>query len=124
MPPFSKKLESFEDRYLMTRHKAIYPSEVEVRYIQRVVTHIEKALKSVSDQMLLESEARMKSEGIFSVVYLSCTYSIFSCMWWWMYFYVLIELEARAETDKTDNSNEIENADENDQKDTSRDDSK
>lgn len=70
MPPFSKKLESFEDRYLMTRHKAIYPSEVEVRYIQRVVTHIEKALKSVSDQMLLETEARMKSEGIFSVVYL------------------------------------------------------
>lgn len=41
-----------------------------------------------------------------------------------MYFYVLIELEARAETDKADSSNETENADESVQKDTSRGDSK
>lgn len=65
-PPLSsmsRKLETFEDRHVMARHRAIYPSEMELKNIQRVVGHVERALKLVSDYMLSEAENKVKSEG-------------------------------------------------------------
>lgn len=65
-PPLSslsRKLETFEDRHILARHKAIYPTEVELKIIQKVVGHVERALKLVSDYMLTEAENAVKKEG-------------------------------------------------------------
>ncbi|TRZ03329.1 hypothetical protein DNTS_027487 [Danionella cerebrum] len=45
-----------DDRHIMAKHSAIYPSEEELQAIQRIVAHTERALKLVSDS-LLEKEA-------------------------------------------------------------------
>lgn len=64
-PLQQRKPDSFEDRYVLSRHKAIYPSDVELQNIQMVVGHVEKALKLVSDCMLNEIEEKLiKEEGI------------------------------------------------------------
>ncbi|XP_065223039.1 zinc finger RNA-binding protein isoform X2 [Planococcus citri] len=64
-PPLSslsRKLETFEDRHILARHKAIYPTEVELKFMQKVVGHVERALKLVSDHMLTEAESKVKKE--------------------------------------------------------------
>lgn len=64
-PLQQRKPDSFEDRYVLSRHKSIYPSDVELQNIHLAVGHIEKALKLVSDFMLNEIEEKMnKEEGI------------------------------------------------------------
>uniref|UniRef100_A0A671LQC8 Zinc finger RNA-binding protein n=1 Tax=Sinocyclocheilus anshuiensis TaxID=1608454 RepID=A0A671LQC8_9TELE len=47
MPP--RRPDSSDDRYVMTKHAAIYPSEDELQAIQKIVSITERALKLVSD---------------------------------------------------------------------------
>lgn len=51
-PTFPRKIDTYEDRHIQARNKAMFPTNVELRHIQRTVDHIERALKLVSDQML------------------------------------------------------------------------
>ncbi|XP_076857189.1 zinc finger RNA-binding protein isoform X2 [Brachyhypopomus gauderio] len=46
-PP--RRPDSSDDRYVMTKHAAIYPSEDELQAIQKIVSITERALKLVSD---------------------------------------------------------------------------
>lgn len=47
----TRRIESSDDRHVMARHSEIYPKEEELQAIQRIVSHTERALKIVSDQM-------------------------------------------------------------------------
>ncbi|XP_038159590.1 zinc finger RNA-binding protein [Cyprinodon tularosa] len=47
MPP--RRPDSSDDRYVMSKHAAIYPSEDELQSIQKIVSITERALKLVSD---------------------------------------------------------------------------
>ncbi|XP_062874008.1 zinc finger RNA-binding protein isoform X2 [Trichomycterus rosablanca] len=47
VPP--RRPDSSDDRYVMTKHVAIYPSEDELQSIQKIVSITERALKLVSD---------------------------------------------------------------------------
>lgn len=47
----ARRIESSDDRHVMARHSDIYPKEEELQAIQRIVSHTERALKIVSDQM-------------------------------------------------------------------------
>uniref|UniRef100_A0A672Z988 Zinc finger RNA-binding protein n=1 Tax=Sphaeramia orbicularis TaxID=375764 RepID=A0A672Z988_9TELE len=44
-----RRPDSSDDRYVMTKHAAIYPSEDELQSIQKIVSITERALKLVSD---------------------------------------------------------------------------
>jgi zinc finger RNA-binding protein len=46
-----RRIESLDDRHVITRHAEIYPKEDELQSIQRIVSHTERALKLVSDAM-------------------------------------------------------------------------
>lgn len=46
-----RRTESSDDRHVMARHAEIYPKEEELQAIQRIVSHTERALKTVSDQL-------------------------------------------------------------------------
>ncbi|KAM9463366.1 zinc finger RNA-binding protein isoform 11-T11 [Salvelinus alpinus] len=46
-PP--RRPDSSDDRYVMTKHTAIYPSEDELQAVQKIVSITERALKLVSD---------------------------------------------------------------------------
>lgn len=46
-----RRTESSDDRHVMARHAEIYPKEEELQAIQKIVSHTERALKSVSDQL-------------------------------------------------------------------------
>ncbi|XP_064792635.1 zinc finger RNA-binding protein-like isoform X2 [Oncorhynchus masou masou] len=46
-PP--RRPDSSDDRYVMTKHTAIYPSEEELQAVQKIVSITERALKLVSD---------------------------------------------------------------------------
>ena len=50
--------ESFDDRHVIAKHCAIFPSESEISKIQEIVTNSEKALKLVSDQIAEEDHAK------------------------------------------------------------------
>lgn len=43
--------ESSDDRHVLARHAEIYPKEDELQAIQRIVSHTERGLKLVSDQL-------------------------------------------------------------------------
>ncbi|ENN72171.1 hypothetical protein YQE_11227, partial [Dendroctonus ponderosae] len=63
-PPFfpgpgTRRPESSDDRHVMAKHAEIYPKEEELQVVQRIVSHSERALKQVSDQL---AEAK-PSEG-------------------------------------------------------------
>ncbi|KAL1005811.1 hypothetical protein UPYG_G00064260 [Umbra pygmaea] len=47
-----------EDRCVMAKHRAIYPSSEELESVQTVISHVECALKAVSD--LLDAEAKVE----------------------------------------------------------------
>nr|CAG4640720.1 EOG090X037N [Eulimnadia texana] len=49
--PQMRRQETFEERHVMTKHAEIYPSEEEISGIQSTVSHVERALKLVSDQL-------------------------------------------------------------------------
>ncbi|KAM9314478.1 interleukin enhancer-binding factor 3a isoform 2-T2 [Pholidichthys leucotaenia] len=44
-----------DDRYVMTKHSEVYPTKEELNAVQTIVSHVECALKTVSDQMELPS---------------------------------------------------------------------
>ncbi|XP_061883719.1 zinc finger RNA-binding protein isoform X1 [Entelurus aequoreus] len=50
--PCVRRPESPDDRHVMARHATIYPGELELQAVQRIVSHSERALKLVSDTLL------------------------------------------------------------------------
>lgn len=66
---YSDRIETYNDRHIMAKHTAIYPSEEELLAIQSIVTACEKALKLVSDVMHEESGPAKK------VCYKACNQS-------------------------------------------------
>ncbi|XP_036384402.1 zinc finger RNA-binding protein-like isoform X1 [Megalops cyprinoides] len=54
VPP--RRPDSSDDRYVMTKHAAIYPAEDELQAIQKIVSITERALKLVSDIICDEGE--------------------------------------------------------------------
>lgn len=58
-----RRPESSDDRHVMCKHAAIYPTEEELLAIQKAVSHSERALKLVSDTMAEEDSARPEPEG-------------------------------------------------------------
>uniref|UniRef100_A0A4W3GN86 Zinc finger RNA-binding protein n=1 Tax=Callorhinchus milii TaxID=7868 RepID=A0A4W3GN86_CALMI len=53
--PPPRRPDSSDDRYIMTKHSNIYPTEEELQAVQRIVSQTERALKLVSD-MIAEPE--------------------------------------------------------------------
>ncbi|XP_066138909.1 zinc finger RNA-binding protein isoform X5 [Euwallacea fornicatus] len=49
--PSPRRPESSDDRHVMAKHTEIYPKEEELQVVQRIVSHTERALKQVSDQL-------------------------------------------------------------------------
>uniref|UniRef100_A0A7N6BP55 Zinc finger RNA-binding protein n=1 Tax=Anabas testudineus TaxID=64144 RepID=A0A7N6BP55_ANATE len=58
VPP--RRPDSSDDRYVMTKHAAIYPSEDELQSIQKIVSITERALKLVSD--IITDQDKSKEE--------------------------------------------------------------
>ncbi|XP_053182015.1 zinc finger RNA-binding protein [Scomber japonicus] len=56
LPP--RRPDSSDDRYVMTKHAAIYPSEDELQSIQKIVSITERALKLVSDIVTDQDKAK------------------------------------------------------------------
>ncbi|XP_073695661.1 zinc finger RNA-binding protein [Garra rufa] len=59
VPP--RRPDSSDDRYVMTKHAAIYPSEDELQAIQKIVSITERALKLVSD-IITDQDADAKGK--------------------------------------------------------------
>lgn len=54
--------ESSDDRHVLARHAEIYPKEEELQAIQRIVSHAERALKLVSDQLAEQAREQNKDQ--------------------------------------------------------------
>ncbi|OXB66674.1 hypothetical protein ASZ78_013065 [Callipepla squamata] len=57
-----RRPDSSDDRYVMTKHAAIYPTEEELQAVQKIVSLTERALKLVSDNMT-DNEKNKSKEG-------------------------------------------------------------
>lgn len=57
-----RRPDSSDDRYVMTKHASIYPSEEELQSIQKIVSITERALKLVSDIITDEDKDKDKEE--------------------------------------------------------------
>uniref|UniRef100_A0A8C5WU25 Zinc finger RNA-binding protein n=1 Tax=Laticauda laticaudata TaxID=8630 RepID=A0A8C5WU25_LATLA len=57
-----RRPDSSDDRYVMTKHAAIYPTEEELQAVQKIVSITERALKLVSDNMT-DNEKNKAKEG-------------------------------------------------------------
>nr|KAF6491539.1 zinc finger RNA binding protein [Molossus molossus] len=57
-----RRPDSSDDRYVMTKHATIYPTEEELQAVQKIVSITERALKLVSDS-LSEHEKNKSKEG-------------------------------------------------------------
>ncbi|CAK1541976.1 unnamed protein product [Leptosia nina] len=53
-----RRPETSDDRHVIARHAEIYPEEQELQQIQRVVSHTEKALKSLSDALAEQAQSK------------------------------------------------------------------
>ncbi|KAJ8286983.1 hypothetical protein GJAV_G00045610 [Gymnothorax javanicus] len=60
VPP--RRPDSSDDRYVMTKHAAIYPVEDELQAIQKIVSITERALKLVSDIITDQEKGKAKEE--------------------------------------------------------------
>lgn len=58
-----RRPESSDDRHVVARHAEIYPNEEELKTIQRIVSHTERALKLVSDAMTTGGVKEEKKDG-------------------------------------------------------------
>uniref|UniRef100_A0A8C3YJ23 Zinc finger RNA binding protein 2 n=1 Tax=Catagonus wagneri TaxID=51154 RepID=A0A8C3YJ23_9CETA len=58
-----RRPESSDDRHVMCKHAAIYPTEEELLAVQKAVSHSERALKLVSDIMAEEDSASPDSSS-------------------------------------------------------------
>uniref|UniRef100_A0A3B3DGN6 Zinc finger RNA-binding protein-like n=1 Tax=Oryzias melastigma TaxID=30732 RepID=A0A3B3DGN6_ORYME len=47
-----RRPDSSDDRHIMAKHSTIYPVEEELQAVQKIVSHVERALKLVSDSLL------------------------------------------------------------------------
>ncbi|XP_069089289.1 zinc finger RNA-binding protein [Pleurodeles waltl] len=55
-----RRPDSSDDRYVMTKHAAIYPTEDELQAVQKIVSITERALKLVSDSMTEQEKTKIK----------------------------------------------------------------
>ncbi|KAG9488379.1 hypothetical protein GDO78_007930 [Eleutherodactylus coqui] len=55
-----RRPDSSDDRYVMTKHAAIYPTEEELQAVQKIVSLTERALKLVSDSMADQDKTKVK----------------------------------------------------------------
>ncbi|XP_008942000.1 PREDICTED: zinc finger RNA-binding protein-like, partial [Merops nubicus] len=55
-----RRPDSSDDRYVMTKHAAIYPTEEELQAVQKIVSITERALKLVSDNMTDHEKSKNK----------------------------------------------------------------
>ncbi|XP_069819233.1 zinc finger RNA-binding protein isoform X1 [Dendropsophus ebraccatus] len=55
-----RRPDSSDDRYVMTKHAAIYPTEEELQAVQKIVSLTERALKLVSDSMADQDKTKGK----------------------------------------------------------------
>ncbi|XP_071990447.1 zinc finger RNA-binding protein isoform X2 [Engystomops pustulosus] len=55
-----RRPDSSDDRYVMTKHAAIYPTEEELQAVQKIVSLTERALKLVSDSMADQDKSKGK----------------------------------------------------------------
>ncbi|XP_024898837.1 zinc finger RNA-binding protein 2 [Pteropus alecto] len=62
-PQPSRRPESNDDRHIMCKHAAIYPSELELLAVKKAVSHVERALRLVSDALALENSGSPAQEG-------------------------------------------------------------
>uniref|UniRef100_UPI00398F3829 zinc finger RNA-binding protein isoform X3 n=1 Tax=Pristiophorus japonicus TaxID=55135 RepID=UPI00398F3829 len=60
LPP--RRPDSSDDRYVMTKHAAIYPTEEELQAVQKIVSHTERALKLVSDSITEQDKPKNKED--------------------------------------------------------------
>ncbi|XP_059845624.1 zinc finger RNA-binding protein isoform X2 [Hypanus sabinus] len=66
VPP--RRPDSSDDRYVMTKHAAIYPTEEELQAVQKIVSHTERALKLVSDYITEQDKPKNKEEDKKDIV--------------------------------------------------------
>ncbi|KAM9510073.1 zinc finger RNA-binding protein-like [Guaruba guarouba] len=59
-PAHLRRPDSSDDRYVMTKHAAIYPTEEELKAVQKIVSITERALKLVSDNMTDHEKSKNK----------------------------------------------------------------
>lgn len=55
-----------DDRHVMAKHSAIYPTQEELEAVQNMVSHTERALKAVSDWLDEQERGSAKSNSIES----------------------------------------------------------
>nr|XP_033789211.1 zinc finger RNA-binding protein isoform X2 [Geotrypetes seraphini] len=55
-----RRPDSSDDRYVMTKHAAIYPTEEELQAVQKIVSITERALKLVSDFLTEQDKSKGK----------------------------------------------------------------
>lgn len=51
------------DRHVMAKHSEVYPSPEELEEVQKIVSHVECALKTVSDQMDTTKDRKESTEA-------------------------------------------------------------
>lgn len=51
------------DRQVMAKHSEVYPSIEELEAVQKIVSHVECALKTVSDQMDAAKDGNKNTEA-------------------------------------------------------------
>nr|XP_023500185.1 zinc finger RNA-binding protein 2 isoform X3 [Equus caballus] len=59
----AQRWESSDDRHVLCKHAAIYPTEEELLAVQKAVSHSERALKLVSDTLAEKSSGSPEQEG-------------------------------------------------------------
>ena len=63
-PQYLMRPETIDDRHVGAKHRDVYPSEEALSFIQRQVSHVEKALKLVSDLMVMQQQQRLQVKNI------------------------------------------------------------
>uniref|UniRef100_A0A3Q3W0I4 Uncharacterized protein n=1 Tax=Mola mola TaxID=94237 RepID=A0A3Q3W0I4_MOLML len=58
-----RKLGQFYDRHVMAKHSEVYPSPEELEAVQTIISHVECALKIVSDQMDVPKDDTENTDG-------------------------------------------------------------
>lgn len=52
-----------DDRHVMAKHSAIYPTQEELESVQNMVSHTERALKAVSDWLDKQEKGTTKTDS-------------------------------------------------------------
>lgn len=56
-------IRSQYDRHVMAKHSEVYPSPEELDAVQTIISHVECALKTVSDQMDTPKDDKENAEA-------------------------------------------------------------